>query len=38
MLERNWQAVADRILAWLNERQVVDASAHVTELVGVPPM
>ena len=38
MLERNWQAVADRILAWLNERQGVDASAHVTELVGVPPM
>jgi len=38
MLERNWQAVADRILAWLNERQVVDASAQVTELVGVPSM
>jgi pimeloyl-ACP methyl ester carboxylesterase len=38
MLERNWQAVADRILAWLNERQGIDASAHVTELVGVPSM
>src|SRR5262245_51146405 len=38
MLEQRWQSVAERILAWLNERQGVDASAHVTELVGVPPM
>jgi pimeloyl-ACP methyl ester carboxylesterase len=38
MLERNWQAVADRILAWLDEGQVVDASAHVSELVGVLPI
>jgi len=38
MLEQRWQSVAERILAWLNERQVVDASAQVTELVGVPPM
>ena len=37
MLEQRWQSVAERILAWLNERQVVDASAQVTELVGVPP-
>jgi pimeloyl-ACP methyl ester carboxylesterase len=37
MLERNWQAVADRILAWLNERHVVDSCAHLAELVGVPP-
>ena len=38
MLELRWQSAAERILAWLNERQVVDASAHVTELVGVPSM
>ena len=38
MLEQRWQSVAERILAWLDERQVVDASAQVTELVGVPPM
>jgi pimeloyl-ACP methyl ester carboxylesterase len=38
MLELRWQSVAERILAWLNERQVVDASAHVTERVGVLSM
>jgi pimeloyl-ACP methyl ester carboxylesterase len=29
MLEQGWQIVADRILAWLNERQSVDASVPV---------
>jgi pimeloyl-ACP methyl ester carboxylesterase len=29
MLEQGWQIVADRILAWLNERQFVDASVPV---------
>jgi len=38
MLEQRWQSVAERILAWLNDRQVVDAFGQVTELVGVPPM
>ena len=38
MLDPHWQSVAERILAWLNERQVVDTSAQVTELVGVPSM
>jgi pimeloyl-ACP methyl ester carboxylesterase len=30
MLDPRWQSVADRILVWLNERQVVDASVPVT--------
>ena len=38
MLDPRWQSVAERILAWLNEQQVVNASEQVTELVGVPPM
>jgi pimeloyl-ACP methyl ester carboxylesterase len=38
MLERNWRAVAERILAWVDERQVVEAAAQGAELVGAPPM
>jgi len=38
MLEQRWQDVAERILTWLNERQVVDASAQVTELLDALPM
>jgi alpha-beta hydrolase superfamily lysophospholipase len=30
MLELRWQSVADRILVWLNERQIVDASVPAT--------
>ena len=38
MLERNWQAVAERILAWLNERVAASASAQVAELAdSMPP-
>jgi len=33
MLEQGWQNVAERILAWLNERQVVVASVEVAEVV-----
>ena len=32
MLEERWQGVADRILAWLNERPVVNASVPINEL------
>ena len=35
MLERDWGSVADRILAWLNERQAVDASSKLAQLVAV---
>ena len=35
MLEREWQAVADRILAWLNERDVADVSVQVSELADI---
>ena len=35
MLERNWRSVAERILAWLNERPVADASVPVAELADV---
>ena len=38
MLERNWQAVAERILAWLNEREVENASLQVAELANVTPL
>ena len=38
MLDPHWQSVAERILAWLNERIVVDASAQVNELADVAPM
>ena len=35
MLEQNWQAVAERILAWVNERPVANASVYVAELADV---
>jgi pimeloyl-ACP methyl ester carboxylesterase len=34
MLEQQWQSVAGRIITWLNERQVVDASARLDPSVG----
>jgi pimeloyl-ACP methyl ester carboxylesterase len=38
MLEQNWQAVAERILVWLNERPVANASVPVAELADVTPL
>ena len=38
MLERNWQSVADRIIAWLNELPVADTSMQVAELADVTPL
>jgi len=38
MLDPHWQSVAERILAWLNERKGVDTSAQVNELADVAPM
>lgn len=38
MLEAGWQSVAERILNWLNKRQVIDASAQVAELAEVTPL
>lgn len=38
MLERNWQAVAERILDWLNERVAAGASAQVAELADAKPL
>jgi alpha-beta hydrolase superfamily lysophospholipase len=38
MLEPRWQAVAERILVWLNEREVVDTSAQAAQPAGVPPL
>ena len=35
MLELRWQSVAERILAWLNERQAADASVPIAELTDV---
>ena len=35
MLEQNWQSVADRILAWLNERPVADVSVPVANPADV---
>jgi pimeloyl-ACP methyl ester carboxylesterase len=35
MLELRWQSVAERILAWLNERQATDASVPIAELTDV---
>lgn len=34
MLEPRWEAVADRILAWITERTVESASAQVAEMAG----
>jgi alpha-beta hydrolase superfamily lysophospholipase len=38
MLEPGWQAVAERILVWLNERPVANASVPVAELADVTPL
>jgi pimeloyl-ACP methyl ester carboxylesterase len=38
MLEPRWQAVAERILVWLNERVIVDTSAETAPLAGVPSL
>lgn len=38
MLDPRWQAVAARILAWLNERQAANASVHGAELADVTPL
>jgi pimeloyl-ACP methyl ester carboxylesterase len=35
MLDPRWQSVAERILAWLNERLVANASVQGTEAAGV---
>jgi pimeloyl-ACP methyl ester carboxylesterase len=35
MLEERWQSVADRILTWLNEQEVVNRSAQVAQRAGV---
>jgi alpha-beta hydrolase superfamily lysophospholipase len=32
MLEQNWQSVAERILSWLNEREVANVSVQAAEL------
>ena len=36
MLEQGWQSVAERILVWLNEREVINTSVQGTELASVP--
>ena len=38
MLELRWQSVADRILAWLEELPVANASVQVAEEVNVSPL
>jgi hypothetical protein len=38
MLEARWRSVAERILAWLKERLVADASVQVTEPADVTPL
>jgi len=38
MLEQRWQSVAERILAWLDERPVANASVQVAELADVTPL
>jgi alpha-beta hydrolase superfamily lysophospholipase len=38
MLEQRWQSVADRILTWLNEQEVVNISAQVAETAHVLPL
>ncbi len=35
MLERQWQSVADRILAWLHEQEAAGATAQLAEPAGV---
>ncbi len=38
MLEPCWQSVAERILVWLQEQNVVDTSVQVAEPAGVLPL
>ena len=38
MLEQQWQAVAQRILVWLDEQEVADTSVQVPQLVGIPSL
>jgi alpha-beta hydrolase superfamily lysophospholipase len=38
MLDPHWQSVAERILAWLKERLVANASIQVAELAEVTPL
>jgi pimeloyl-ACP methyl ester carboxylesterase len=38
MLDPRWQSVAERILAWLNEQSVANASVQVAELADVTPL
>ena len=38
MLDSRWQSVAERILVWLNERPVANASVQVAELADVTPL
>jgi hypothetical protein len=38
MLDPRWQSVAERILSWLNEGQVANASVEVAELADVTPL
>lgn len=38
MLDPRWQSVAERILAWLNERPVANASVQVAERADVTPL
>jgi pimeloyl-ACP methyl ester carboxylesterase len=38
MLDPRWQSVAERILVWLNEQEVVNTSALVAEPSGVMPL
>jgi alpha-beta hydrolase superfamily lysophospholipase len=38
MLDPRWQSVAERILAWLNEPPVANASAQVADRANVMPL
>jgi alpha-beta hydrolase superfamily lysophospholipase len=38
LLEQRWQSVAERILTWLNEQEVVNISAQVAEPARVLPL
>jgi pimeloyl-ACP methyl ester carboxylesterase len=38
MLELRWQSVAERILVWLNQWELVNTSAQATELANLTPL
>jgi pimeloyl-ACP methyl ester carboxylesterase len=38
MLEQRWQSVAERILVWLDEREVEDTSVQDHQLAGIPSL